>query len=33
MPAFSENKRKLNSEDHQRFSDSKNDFLKAFHKL
>lgn len=33
MPAFSENKRKLNHEGHQRFQEDKNNFLKAFHKL
>ena len=33
MPAFTQNKRKLNSEGHQRFNENKNDFLKAFHKL
>jgi hypothetical protein len=33
MPAFTQNKRKVNSEGHQRFQENKNDFLKAFHKL
>lgn len=33
MPAFAEDKRKLNFETHQRFQENKNDFLKAFHKL
>lgn len=33
MPAFSQNKRKLNFEGHQKFNENKNDFLKAFHKL
>ena len=33
MPAFTQNKRKLNYEGHQRFNENKNDFLKAFHKL
>jgi len=33
MPAFSENKRKINAAGHQRFQENKNDFLKAFHKL
>ena len=32
-PAFSQNKRKLNSDGHQKFVQNKNDFLKAFHKL
>ena len=32
MPAFKENQRKLNSEGHQRFNQSKKEFLKAFHK-
>lgn len=30
---FEESKRKLNHTEHQRFEQSKNDFLKAFHKL
>ena len=33
MPAFTQNKRKLNFEGHQKFNENKNDFLKAFHKL
>ena len=33
MPAFSQNKRKLNAEGHQKFDQSKNEFLKAFHKI
>jgi hypothetical protein len=33
MPAFQENKRKLNSEGHQRFNETKKEFLKAFHKF
>ena len=33
MPAFTQNKRKLNSEGHQKFVQSKKEFLKAFHKL
>ena len=33
MPAFSQNKRKMNSEGHQKFDQSKNEFLKAFHKI
>ena len=33
MPAFKQNKLKLNSEGHQRFNQSRKDFLKAFHKL
>lgn len=33
MPAFAQNKRKLNSEGHQKFNENKNDFLKAFHKV
>ena len=32
-PAFSQNKRKLNSDGHQKFVQNKNEFLKAFHKL
>lgn len=31
--AFSQNKRKLNSDGHQKFVQNKNEFLKAFHKL
>ena len=33
MPAFTQNKKKLNFEGHQKFNENKNDFLKAFHKL
>ena len=33
VPAFTENKSKLNSTGHQRFNATKNEFLKAFHKL
>lgn len=34
MPAFTQNKRKLNAEGHQKFDRTKkNDFLKAFHKV
>ena len=33
IPAFTEDKRKLNHPDHQRFNHSKNEFLTAFHKL
>ena len=33
MPAFTENKSKLNSTGHQRFNTTKNEFLKDFHKL
>lgn len=33
MPAFTQNKRKLNSDGHQKFLENKKDFLKAFHKL
>ncbi len=33
MPAFSQNQRKLNHEGHIKFAQSKNEFLKAFHKL
>lgn len=33
MPAFKENKRKLNFDGHQKFHENKNEFLKAFHKL
>jgi hypothetical protein len=32
-PAFSTNREKLNAEGHIKFTDSKNEFLKAFHKL
>ena len=32
-PAFTQYKQKLNSSGHQRFNQTKNDFLKAFHKL
>ena len=32
-PAFDQNKKKLNADGHQRFNQTKNDFLKAFHKL
>ncbi len=32
-PAFTQNKRKLNSDGHQRFTQSKKEFIKAFHKL
>ena len=32
-PAFTQNKLKLNSTGHQRFNQTKNEFLKAFHKL
>ena len=32
-PAFSQNKRKLNFDGHQKFAQNKNEFLKAFHKL
>lgn len=32
-PAFTENKRKLNHIGHLKFLQSKNDFIKAFHKL
>ena len=32
-PAFKQNKSKLNAEGHQRFNQTKNEFLKAFHKL
>ena len=32
-PAFKEVERPLNHESHRRFTQSKNDFLKAFHKL
>jgi len=34
MPAFTQNKRKLNAEGHEKFDRTKkNDFLKAFHKV
>ena len=34
MPAFTQNKRKLNAEGHYKFDRTKkNDFLKAFHKI
>ncbi|MAZ88562.1 MAG: hypothetical protein CL693_13045 [Cellvibrionaceae bacterium] len=33
MPAFSESKRKLNHHEHHKFGQTKNDFLKSFHKL
>lgn len=33
MPAFKTNRRKLNSEGHQKFKSGKNEFLKAFHKI
>jgi hypothetical protein len=33
MPAFSVNERRLNFDNHQRFEQNKNSFLKAFHKL
>ena len=33
LPAFTQNKRKLNFDGHQKFVQSKNDFLKAFHKI
>ena len=32
-PAFSQNKRKLNHDAHQRFNQTKKEFLKAFHTL
>lgn len=32
-PAFSQNETKLNSDGHQRFTQTKNEFLKAFHKI
>lgn len=32
-PAFSTNRSLLNTEGHIKFSDTKNDFLKAFHKI
>ena len=33
MPAFSQNKKKLNADGHQRFNQTRKEFLKAFHKL
>lgn len=33
LPAFSENTKKLNSDEHQRFNDNRKEFLTAFHKL
>ncbi|MGB0744233.1 MAG: hypothetical protein ACPGSB_06875 [Opitutales bacterium] len=33
MSAFTVNERRLNFDGHQRFSQTKNDFLKAFHRL
>lgn len=33
MPAFTQNKRRLNAEGHEKFDQSKNAFLKAFHKV
>ena len=33
LPAFTTNRRKLKSEGHERFQNTKKDFLKAFHKL
>ncbi|GAB1270196.1 hypothetical protein NBRC116493_34500 [Aurantivibrio infirmus] len=33
MPAFTQNQKKLNAEGHQRFNQTKNQFLKAFHKI
>lgn len=32
-PGFSDAKRKLNHESHQKFTQNKNEFLKAFHKV
>ena len=32
-PAFTQNRRKLNTDGHVRFQQTKNDFLKAFHKV
>ena len=32
-PAFQQNKKKLNSDGHQRFNQTRKEFLKAFHKL
>ena len=33
VPAFSTGRKKLNTEGHIKFADSKNEFLKAFHKI
>ena len=33
MPAFTQNRRKLNAEGHAKFQQNKNSFLKAFHTL
>ena len=33
VPAFSTSRKKLNTEGHIKFADSKNEFLKAFHKI
>ncbi len=33
MPAFTQNRRSLSFDGHQKFDQSKNSFLKAFHKL
>lgn len=33
MPAFTQNRRKINFEGHQKFVQNKKEFLKAFHKL
>ena len=33
LPAFEENKRKLNGDGHVRFNQSRTQFLKAFHKI
>jgi len=33
MPAFSQTKRKLNFDNHQKFNQTKKEFLKAFHKI
>lgn len=33
MPAFTQNKRKLNAEGHEKFGQNKKEFLKAFHKV
>ena len=33
MPAFTQDKRKLNAQGHIKFNQTKNDFLKAFHNL
>ena len=32
-PAFTQNRRKINAEGHIKFKQTKNDFLKAFHKV